>query len=130
MIKERQIVGDIIHATDLFTTFARIGGALEFVPKDRVIDGVDQTSLLINGGSFSRRDSVMIYSGPNLGASVKDHYKMHCISSDPSQASAGITSVFDLLNDHREVNPIVVGGFHFKEPFRRMRARHEQWIAR
>ncbi len=130
MIEEGQIVGDIIHVTDLFTTFARIGGALEFVPKDRVIDGVDQTSLLINGDSFSRRDSVMIYSGPNLGASVKDHYKMHWISSDPSQASAGITSVFDLLNDHREVNPIVVGGFHFKEPFRRMRARHEQWIAR
>ncbi len=130
MIEQGQVVGDIIHVTDLFTTFARLGGALEFVPTDRVIDGVDQTSLLLNGDSFSRRDSLMIYAGPQLAASVKDHYKMHWVSADPSQAAAGITSVFDLLNDHRETNPIVVGGFHFKEPFRRMRARHEQWIAK
>jgi len=35
--------------------------------------------------------------------------------------------VYDLYNDHREVNPTVVGGFHMKEPFKRMRARHELW---
>jgi hypothetical protein len=35
--------------------------------------------------------------------------------------------VYDLYNDHREHNPIVVGGFHMKEPFKRMRARHELW---
>ena len=58
---------------------------------------------------------------------MKDQFKMHWISADPGQAKSGITSVFDLYNDHREVNPIVVGGFHFKEPFKRMRARHELW---
>ena len=47
-----------------------------------------------------------------------------------SQAKSGITAVYDLYNDHREVNPIVVGGFHFKEPFKRMRARHELWKKR
>ena len=35
--------------------------------------------------------------------------------------------MYDLYNDHREHNPIVVGGFHMKEPFKRMRARHELW---
>jgi len=128
MIEPGKVVGDIIHLTDLYTTFARLAGATKHIPTDRVIDGIDQTSLLLNGEGHSRRDYVFIYSGPELGASVKEHYKMHWISDDPLQAASGITSVYDLFNDHREVSPIVVGGFHFKEPFRRMRARHEVWI--
>ncbi len=127
VIEPGQVVGDIIHETDLFTTFARLGGATQHVPTDRIIDGIDQTSLLLNGEGHSRRDYVFLYSGPNLGATVKEHYKMHWISSDPLQAASGLTAVFDLLNDHREVSPVIVGGFHFKEPFRRMRARHELW---
>jgi arylsulfatase len=128
VIKPGQIAGDIIHVTDLFTTFARLAGATQYIPTDRVIDGIDQTALLLNGEGHSRRDYVFIYAGPNLAATVKLHYKMHWISSDPLQAASGLTAVYDLLNDHREVNPILVGGFHFKEPFRRMRARHELWI--
>ncbi|MEX2188336.1 MAG: sulfatase-like hydrolase/transferase, partial [Pirellulales bacterium] len=48
MIKPGQTVGDIIHCTDLFTTFAHIGGAMDNIPTDRIIDGVDQTSLFLN----------------------------------------------------------------------------------
>jgi arylsulfatase A-like enzyme len=130
VIEPDQVVGDMIHITDLFTTFSRLAGATPFIPTDRVIDGVDQTSLLVNGQGYSRRDHVFIYAGPNLAATVKEHYKIHWMSDDPGQAAVGITAVYDLLNDHREVNPITVGGFHFKEPFRRMRARHEIWIER
>ena len=50
MIEPGQLAGDIIHETDLFTTFARVAGALQYVPTDRIIDGIDQTSLLVNGG--------------------------------------------------------------------------------
>ena len=128
VIEPGQVVGDIIHQTDLYTTFARLAGATEYIPTDRVIDGIDQTSLLLNGDGYSRRDYVFIYSGPTLAASVKLHYKMHWISPDPLQAASGITAVYDLLNDHREVSPIVVGGLQYKEPFRRMRSRHELWI--
>ena len=129
VIEPGQIAGDIIHVTDLFTTFARLAGATQYIPTDRIIDGIDQTSLLLNGDDHGRRDYVFIYAGPELGrASVKERYKLHWISSDPLQAAGGITAVYDLYNDHRESNPITVGGFHFKEPFRRMRARHELWI--
>ena len=127
MIEPGQVAGDIIHQTDLFTTFARLAGATQFIPTDRIIDGIDQTAMLINGDTHGRRDYNFIYTGPILAATVKDHYKMHWVSKDPSQAAAGITAVYDLYNDHREVNPIVVGGFHMKEPFKRMRARHELW---
>ena len=70
---------------------------------------------------------MFIYQGPDLAATVKDQYKMHWTSADPGQAKSGLTAVYDLYNDHREHNPIVVGGFHMKEPFKRMRARHELW---
>ncbi len=127
VIAPDQVAGDIIHETDLFTTFARLAGATEHIPTDRIIDGIDQTALLLKGDTHGRRDHVFIYQGPDLAATVKDHYKMHWVSKDPSQAKSGITAVYDLYNDHREHNPIVVGGFHMKEPFKRMRARHELW---
>ena len=122
-----QVAGDMIHQTDLFTTFARLAGATEYIPTDRIIDGIDQTALLMNGDTYGRRDYNFIYQGPDMAATIKDHYKMHWTSKDPSQAKSGITAVYDLLNDHREVNPIVVGGFHMKEPFKRMRVRHNLW---
>ncbi|MDH3830806.1 MAG: sulfatase-like hydrolase/transferase, partial [Gammaproteobacteria bacterium] len=127
VIEPGQVTGDMIHEVDLFTTFARLAGATRHIPTDRVIDGIDQTALLIKGDTSGRRDYNFIYQGPDLAATVKDQYKIHWVSKDPSQAKSGLTAVYDLYNDHREVNPIVVGGFHMKEPFKRMRARHELW---
>jgi arylsulfatase len=127
VIEPGQVSGDMIHEVDLFTTFARLAGATRYVPTDRIIDGIDQTALLMWGDTRGRRDYNFTYQGPNLAATTKDHYKIHWVSKDPSQAASGITAVYDLYNDHREVHPIVVGGFHMKEPFKRMRARHELW---
>ena len=127
MIEPGQVVADMMHEVDLFTTFARLAGATKYIPTDRIIDGIDQTALLLKGDTFGRRDYNFIYQGPVLAATVKDQFKMHWVSKDPSQANSGITAVYDLYNDHREVNPIVVGGFHMKEPFKRMRARPELW---
>ena len=121
------VSGDIISETDLFTTFARIAGATKYVPNDRIIDGIDQTSLLFNGDTFGRRDYLFVYQGSKLAATIKDQFKIHWIHKDPSQANSGLTSVIDLYNDHREVSPMVVQAFHMKEPFKRMRARHEAW---
>jgi arylsulfatase len=117
----------MIHEVDLFTTFSRLADATQYIPTDRIIDGIDQTQLLMAGDTHGRRDYNFIYPGPDLAATVKDQYKIHWTSKDPSQAKSGLTAVYDLYNDHREVNPIVVGGFHMKEPFKRMRARHELW---
>jgi len=123
-----QVPGDIIHITDLYTTFARFGGATQYIPTDRVIDGLDQTSLLLNGDGYGRRDYVFIYAGPLLAATVKDHYKKHWMA-DPLQAASGIgAAYFDLYNDPREEAPILTNALHFKEPFSRMRARHEAWM--
>jgi arylsulfatase len=128
VIQPGQVVGDIIHEVDLFTTVARLAGALEHVPTDRIIDGIDQTALLLKGDTNGRRDHVFIYAGPGLGATVKGNYKRHWISQDPVGEASGIAAAFFFLPaDPREKTPMLVNLIHLKSPFNRMKLRHELW---
>ncbi len=127
VIKPGQIVNDIVQFTDLYTTFAHIGGALDHVPTDRIIDGIDQTSLMLNGDTFGRRDYVFLYAGPKLGAVVKKQYKFSLAGGEG--ASSGIPAgFFDLYNDPREATPLLIQMIHMKEPFDRMMLRHQLWM--
>jgi arylsulfatase len=125
VIEPDQIVGDIIHVTDLYTTFARLGGATENIPTDRVIDGIDQTALLLNGDTHSRRDYVHIYNGLELSATVKGPYKQDWTVTIPGMVTV---SYFDLRNDIREKTPYEVPLLHFNSSFVRMKERHEALI--
>ncbi len=125
MIDEGQLVGDIIHVSDLFTTFAHLGGAKKYIPTVRIIDGLDQTALLLRGDTHGRRDYVHIYAGHQLGATVKGRYKRHWISNDPGAATGLGAAFYDLYTDPREENPMLVPLIHTQGQFNRMRARHE-----
>ncbi|MCD6213267.1 MAG: sulfatase-like hydrolase/transferase [Sulfurovum sp.] len=124
MIDEKQLVGDIIHVADLFTTFARIGGATEFIPRDRVIDGVDQTELLLEGDSHSHRDYVHIYQGNTLAATVKGRYKKHWIGTSEGVNSGVSATYYDLFQDPKELNPQMIPLIHFQGQFHAMQVRH------
>jgi len=93
---------DIVHVTDLFTTFARLAGAEEYIPTDRLIDGVDQTPLLFLGETHGRRDYVFIYEGPTLRSVVKQQYKFHLPLPGSNPIGAPI---FDLYKNPREDRP-------------------------
>ncbi|MEE9365383.1 MAG: sulfatase-like hydrolase/transferase, partial [Dehalococcoidales bacterium] len=125
IIKQGQVVGDIIHVTDLYTTFARLGGATKYIPTDRVVDGVDQTALFLNGDTHSRRDYVFIYTGPVLGATVKGRYKRHWIGAGEAAASGAAAAFYDLYQDPREETPQFVPLIHTMGQFNRMLFRHE-----
>ena len=56
MIEADSIVGDIVHVMDLFTSLVRFACATERIPTDRIIDGVDQTALMLVGETHGRRD--------------------------------------------------------------------------
>jgi arylsulfatase len=77
MIAPNQDPVDILHLTDLFTTAARLGGALDQIPGDRVTDGVDQTALLLLGEDHGRRNMMFHYSGGVLGAIRYEDFKVH-----------------------------------------------------
>jgi arylsulfatase len=95
-------VSDIIHVSDLFTTFARLGDAWDEIPRDRVIDGVDQSGMLMLGDAHGRRDYVHLYDGPHLKAVVKNKYKMHM---PPPGSNPIAAPIFDLYRDPREERP-------------------------
>jgi len=125
VIEPGQVAGDIIHVTDLYTTFARLGGATQYVPTDRIVDGLDQTALLLNGDTHGRRDYVFIYAGNELAATVKGRYKRHWIGAGEGAASGLPEAYYDLYMDPREEQPQLVPLIHTQGQFNRMLARHE-----
>ena len=94
---------DIIHVSDLFTTFARLADAMDQIPTDRIIDGVDQCGVLLLGETHGRRDYVHIYEGPALKSVVKNKYKIHLPAPGENPIGAAI---FDLYRDSREERPL------------------------
>ena len=76
---------------------------MDGVPRDRVIDGVDQSGVLLLGETHGRRDYVHIYEGPTLKSVVKNKYKMHL--PPPGENPIG-AAIFDLYRDSREERPI------------------------
>jgi len=121
VIEPGQIVGDIIHETDLFTTFARLGGATGNIPTDRIIDGVDQTALFLEGDTHSRRDYVFVYTGNQLAATVKGRFKRRWEGEKPGLSGAAF---YDLYNDPRELQGKMLPAFPAKGMFNIMRVRH------
>jgi arylsulfatase A-like enzyme len=125
VIEPGQIVGDIIHETDLFTTFATLGGATKHIPRDRIIDGVNQTALFLKGDSYSRRDYVNIYTGPILAATVKGRYKKHWAGAKPGLSGP---EFYDLFSDPREASGKLLPMFPAKSMFNQMRTRHQLMV--
>ena len=129
MIEADSIVGDIVHVTDLFTSLARFGGATDKIPTDRIIDGVDQTALMLEGETHGRRDTVFIYSGNSLKAVVKEQYKLNV----PAPGENPIVAKFyDLYRDTREEWPVSTevgawGGQEFVRVIKRHMMRKQKY---
>ena len=127
VIEAGSAAGDIVQVADLFTTFARLGQATQFIPRDRIIDGIDQTALLLEGEGNGRRDYVYIYEGPVLRSVVKQEFKMHMPA--PGVPGAG-APVFNLLRDPRELSPQIGTALWSGASFQDMVKRHQRMIAR
>jgi arylsulfatase len=129
MIQADSVAGDIIHVSDLFTTIARLGEGMDEIPTDRVIDGIDQTSLLLNGDTFSRRDYVFLYNINTLERIVKEQYKFD-LSSGADNAI--LAKFYDLFRDTREEWPVATevgawGGAKFVRMVKRHMARKAKY---
>ena len=107
VIQPGQVVGDMVHVSDLFTTFAVLGGAKDRIPTDR------------------RRDYVYIYQGPMLAAIVKQQYKHHFAGAAPGLAGKGF---FDLYKDPREEHPLQAQFLWSWPAFDHIKAKHEAQI--
>jgi arylsulfatase len=99
MIRPNQDPADVIHVTDLYTTAARLGGAIKSIPSDRVVDGIDQTALLLLGEGHGRRHYMFHYSGTHLGAVRWDKFKVHIL---PGGGSLPHMEVYNVVRDPGE----------------------------
>ena len=125
VIEPGSVAGDIVHVSDLFNTFARIAGRYDQIPTDRVIDGIDQTALLIKGDTHGRRDYVFTYKGPVMGSIVKQQFKRHLPIGPGALAGA---EFFDLYKDPREEHPLMAEFLWAWAQFDAMKARHDAQI--
>ena len=120
-IEANSAASDIVHVSDLFTTLARIAEATDYIPRDRVIDGIDQTALLLEGEENGRRDYVYVYQGERLAAVVKNEFKMHMPAPGMPGAAA---PVFNVYRDPREENPHIGMALWSGASFQDMLKRH------
>ncbi len=125
MIEADSVVGDIVHVTDLFTTIARLAGATDEIATDRIIDGIDQTALMLEGETHGRRDYVFLYNINTLEAAIKEQYKLKLPGSIQN---AILADFYDLNRDTREQYPVSTeigawGGAKFVRMIQRHMAR-------
>ncbi|MFQ5961462.1 MAG: sulfatase-like hydrolase/transferase [Candidatus Methylomirabilales bacterium] len=121
VIEPGSIAGDMVFVSDLYTTFARIAGMTDGIPRDRIIDGVDQTALFIKGDTYGRRDYVHLYEVDVLRATVKQQMKIHWPRPGVNPAMA---KMYNLYWDPREENPLISQAVWAGTPFVRMRIQH------
>ena len=94
---------EIVHEMDLFPTFARIAGGK--LPKDRVIDGVDQTDFFLGKQKKSNREGVIVYMGNDIYGVKWRNWKINMLELDTVMSvtrKPGMPRVYNLLSDPQE----------------------------
>ena len=91
------------------------------IPRDRVIDGVDQTALLLLGDGNSRRDYYHVYTGDLLAASIKQQFKRVWVGDRPGLVG---DSFHDLYKDPREQKGQMMPFLWAWASFDKMKERH------
>lgn len=122
MIEPGTKIGDMISVHDLFTTFARIGGGMDYIPRDRIIDGIDQTAVFLEGDGQSRRDYYHVYTGPIHAATIKQQYKRVWVGGRPGLVK---NDFYDLYQDPREMRGMMAQFLWAWGPFDMMKKRHD-----
>jgi arylsulfatase len=104
-IPARQVSNDIVHTIDLFPTLANfVGGD---IPKDRILDGVDQSDFFMGKAKKSARESMVIYLTSELFGAKWRNWKILLKELDVSYAIQNMAypSIYNLIVDPKEEEP-------------------------
>jgi len=124
VINEMQTKAEMLHVTDMYTTAARIAGVMDAIPTDRIVDGLDQSSFLLNS-TPSRREYMFHYSGKNLGAVRVGQFKRHIAAGHGGLPGKAF---FDIYKDPREEHGVMVSMLWAWVPFDDIQRMHEGMI--
>jgi len=101
------VSNEIVHQTDTFTTFAKLAGVE--IPRDRAIDGVDQSDFFLGRQVESNRDSVLAFVADRLEAVKWKNWKLAFYEetrdwfSTPQKLT--LPKLFNLTKDPKEEYP-------------------------
>jgi len=99
---------EIVHAMDLFPTFARLAGGT--VPDDRVIDGIDMAGFFLGKRDASGREGFVVYMGNEVFGVKWRNWKINFKEQDSvfSEARSYPTPrVYNLLTDPQEKESVL-----------------------
>jgi arylsulfatase len=99
---------------DLFNTSLTLAGVADKLPKDRYIDGIDQTSFLLTDDGESHREKVFYWDDKNFMAMRMFEYKLHVkvVETEAQFLDIDMTStkdvlwLFNLFIDPKESYPV------------------------
>jgi arylsulfatase A-like enzyme len=98
---------EMVHVTDMFTTLLRFVGCEP--PRDRIIDGVDQTPFFLGQQQGSNRDACMVWLNEELHAikwkDFKINFKRQQHFHDP-ELPLGFARITHLKEDPKEREPV------------------------
>jgi arylsulfatase len=99
---------EIVHAMDLFPTFAKIAGGK--VPDDRIIDGIDVSDFLKGETRKSGRDGFIVYMGNDVFGVKWRNWKIHFKEQDAWNTilrTYTMPRVYNLFSDPRELDNVL-----------------------
>jgi arylsulfatase len=99
---------EIVHAMDLYPTFARIAGGK--VPDDRVIDGVDQTDFFLGQQKKSNREGLIVYMGNDVWGVKWRNWKVNLKEQQTVFSGTidyGLARVYNLYKDPGETQNVL-----------------------
>jgi arylsulfatase len=110
---------EIVASVDLYPTLAKLAGAE--VPDDRVMDGMDQTPLLLGASDRSTRESVLVFSGRTLLAVKWRRFKVFFTGDDPSPRNRSWRQlwaplIYNVEQDPREEVEITMDNLWLLQP--------------
>ncbi len=99
------VTDEIFADLDWFPTIANLIGEAARIPKDRPIDGIDQSDFLLGNRSTSQREHVVAYVGDTVFAVKWRNMKVHFATAEGTHAYIQrytFPQVFDIKEDPKE----------------------------
>ena len=97
------VSNEIVHITDLLPSFARVAGYE--VPKDRIIDGIDQLDFFLGKQQTSNREGFPAYNGNQLFAYKWRNWKLHLVELEHMNAEPmrlNVPRLYNVMTDPKE----------------------------
>jgi arylsulfatase len=102
-----KVSNEIVHEVDTYTTLAHFAGAE--IPRDRIVDGVDQGDFLLGKTEKSNREGFPCYVGDVMHAVKWRNWKAHFVWQEymfDSPQPLPNMRIHYLIDDPKERNPV------------------------